>query len=139
MKHVVVDASVVVAALMADGRVRKALLNTPEVAFYAPPQIVAEVRAATSEIAKRSRKPASEVRVLIDDVLSRLILVPMELLAAAAERAASLAKAADALDDAPYVACALVVKAPVWTLDKDFERMKDVQTLKTSAFFPPNA
>ncbi|MFA5862749.1 MAG: PIN domain-containing protein, partial [Candidatus Thermoplasmatota archaeon] len=92
-----------------------------------------------SEIAKRSRKPASEVRVLIDDVLSRLILVPMELLAAAAERAASLAKAADALDDAPYVACALVVKAPVWTLDKDFERMKDVQTLKTSAFFPPNA
>jgi predicted nucleic acid-binding protein len=137
MRHVVVDASVIIAALMADGRVRKALLNTPDVAFYAPPQIVAEIRSAIPEITKRARKPPSEVQALIDDVLARLILVPMELLAASADHAASLAKAADALDDAPYVACALVVKAPVWTLDKDFERMKEITTLKTNDFFSP--
>lgn len=139
MRHVVVDASVVVAAPMADGRVRKALLHTPDVAFYAPPQLIDETRAAIPEIAKRARKPASEVRALIDDVLAQLILVPVELLSGVADRARAIAKAADALDDASYVACALVVRAPVWTLDKDFERMKGLETMRTSDFFPTQA
>ena len=135
--NVVVDASVVIAALMKDGRVRRVLLNPPEdVVFHAPSMLDEEVRSCIPDIVIRTGKPHAEVESLIGDLLQQLIFVPVALLEPRYDDAMRLSKAADAQDDAAYVAVALVLDAPVWTLDDDFDRIGGIRRLRTRDFYP---
>ncbi|MGQ0536230.1 MAG: PIN domain-containing protein, partial [Methanobacteriota archaeon] len=76
MRAVVVDASVLVAALMADGRARHVLLHASDVAFYGPAALFEETLRHVPRISKRAGLPETVVRALIADVQKRIRLVP---------------------------------------------------------------
>ncbi len=131
MKAVVVDASVVLAGLFKDGVVRDTLLSTDSLRFVAPSYIKDEAGRHSAEVARRSRLALPTVDAVLEDLLSALELVPPGIYAGLLPEARDLARAADALPDTEYVALALALNAPVWTLDKDFPRIRAITTLNT--------
>lgn len=131
MNAVVVDASVLIAALMADGRTRQVLLHTEGPVFVAPQLLAEEALAAIPKVARRAGVPATVARAALRSALRRIVIVPGERLAPVLEEARLRARAAGAEDDAAYVALALLLDAPVWTLDKDFGRIDGVRVVTT--------
>ena len=127
-----VDASVVLAGPFKDGTVRDILLTFEDAEFVAPKYLRSEVERHLSEIVARSRKPEAILRAVLEDLLSAIDLVPVEMYSNSMERAREIARRADAKGDKDYLAMALAFDAPVWTLDKDFARATGVRALHTS-------
>ncbi len=128
---VVVDASVLVASLMADGRARHALLHS-SASLYVPPRVFEEVQAKAGKIAKRARVDRTVVEALLTDIRHRIEVVPEALLAPFLPDAQARALAADAGGDEDYVAAALALDAPVWTYDRDFARIRGIRVIGTA-------
>lgn len=131
MKRIVVDASVVVAALHKNGSVRDVLLNAEDASFCAPAYLADEVTRLLAEVVARVGLPAATVEAVLSDLLGSIDLVPSGAYANGMSRARRLAAAADAVGDEDYVALALSLDAPVWTLDHDFRRIPGLKTLTT--------
>ena len=131
MTKVVVDASVLVASLMADGRARHALLHSP-FSLYVPPRVFEELQAKAEKIAKRARLDRTVVDALLADLRSRIEVVPDALLAPFLPDARARAVAAGAEGDEDYVAAALALDVPIWTYDRDFARIRGVRVIGTA-------
>ena len=130
--RVVVDANVVVAALMADGTVRDVLLNTTKLDFFAPDYLKAEIARHEARIAARAQLDPASVAALLEDVGEAVEFVPRD---AYGERAADgrrLANQAPAHGDEEYIALALWLEAPIWCLDNDLRRVRQLRVLSTS-------
>jgi predicted nucleic acid-binding protein len=128
-----VDASVLVASLMADGSVRHLLLTSPGLSFSAPHRAYDEVGNLLPKIVARTDLPEAVVRAVLGHVASRIDLVPAAIYSGEIAKARRLAERADARGDEDYIALALAYDAPIWNLDKDFRRVRGVEVLETRA------
>jgi len=131
VKRIVVDASVLLAGLFKDGTVRDALLNTHESLFAAPSYLKDEATRHLAEVAARARIPAPTVEAVLEDLLGAIELMPPGVYSGSMQFAMKLARAVGALEDADYLALALALDAPIWTLDKDFRRIPGIRVLST--------
>lgn len=131
MRRVVVDVSVVVAGLFKDGTVRDVLLNSEDVAFCAPFYLKDEVARHLHEVASRARIPRATAEAILEDLLGAIELIPPGVYSAWTNAARGLTHTAGATGDSDYVALALAIEAPVWTLDKDFTRIPGIRLLAT--------
>ena len=132
MRRIIVDASVVLAGLFKDGTVRDVLLNNDDVDFVAPKYVASEIERRIPEVVFRTKKPEATVRAVLEDLLSAIELVPAEAYSGSIARALRLAKREGAEGDEDYIALALALDSPIWTLDKDFDRVRGIITLKTA-------
>jgi predicted nucleic acid-binding protein len=128
---VVVDASVVVAGLFAEGTVRDVLLTTDAVTLCAPAYLREEVERHLPRVANRARIPVEMVRTIFEDILGCLELIPVGVYASSMSEARRLARLADAIGDEDYIALALALNAKIWTLDRDFRRVAGIRVLST--------
>lgn len=128
---VVVDASVLVASLMADGRARHVLLHSTAI-LYVPPRVFEELEAKVGKIAKRARVDRTTVEALLADIRQRVEIVPDAVLAPFLPDAEARTRAADAEGDEDHVATALALQAPVWTYDRDFAHISGIRVIGTS-------
>jgi predicted nucleic acid-binding protein len=131
MPRVVVDASAMVAALLADGRVRHALLHTAA-SLHAPPFVKEEVAAHLSAIAARARLPPVLLEGILAHLLARIEVVPRVLFEVRREEAVQRVLDAEAVGDEDHVALALALEAPIWTFDKDFARIPGIRVISTA-------
>jgi predicted nucleic acid-binding protein len=131
LKRVVVDASLLVAGLFKDGSVRDTLLNSEDLAFSAPLYVREETARQIPRVVSRSRLPRDTVEAVLEDLLSAIDLVPPGVYSAWMNTARVLARRADAAKDEDYIALALALEAPVWTLDRDFARVPGLRRLST--------
>jgi predicted nucleic acid-binding protein len=131
MRRIVVDASVLVASLMADGRARHALLHTPST-LYVPPRVFEELERKAGKIAARARLDRTVVEALMADIRQRIEVVPEALLAPFLPEARARAQEADAEGDEDYVAASLALDAPIWTYDRDFRRIRGIRVIGTA-------
>ena len=129
MSRVVVDASVVLAGLIASGTTRRILLGRHDLEFYVPSVIVEEVRRHLPIAVQKSKIPAPIVEELAEEIFAAMQVVPAELFSSAIDSAKSRCSAAGAHHDELYVALADVLDAPIWTFDKDFERVAKVRVV----------
>lgn len=129
---VVVDASVVIAGLMADGRARRVLLHS-DVVFYAPPLVLEEVHDRVDELAKRANLSPGVVSTVLEDLDERIEVAPEGLVEVHLDEAEPRAADADAEGDEDYIALALALDAPVWTYDDDFDRVEGIDVTGTTA------
>ncbi len=121
------DASVLVACALSNGSSRRALLHTVQTEFCAPEFITEELRRKSPKIIVLSGIAPSVLAVLLDDLFDRVNIVPHQAYAHRMAQARALTRAADAQGDEDYVALALALDAPIWTYDKDFNRIQGIR------------
>jgi predicted nucleic acid-binding protein len=130
--RIVVDASVVLASLIADGSTRGLLLGHHDLEFYAPDVVVAELERHLGMVVERTAKPREIVASLMADILANVEVMPVTAYAAFLPKARKRAKAAHAEGDEAYLALAEALQASVWSYDKDFRRVAGLGVLSFS-------
>jgi predicted nucleic acid-binding protein len=127
--RLVVDANVLLSALLRDGPTRELLLHAP-LDLYAPAWLRREGERHEAEIARRSDLGLPIVRSLIHRLLEQAQQVPEPVLAKHAGEA--LARCGRAgRKDAPYVACCLAVDAALWTQGRTLSKEAGVAVVTT--------
>ncbi|MCI4347714.1 MAG: PIN domain-containing protein [Thermoplasmata archaeon] len=132
MTRVVVDASVLVAALMADGTTRHTLLHSAGIEFVVPSFIFEELEKQLDRIGRRTGLRAEILSALVEDLRSRMEVVPRGAYSDYLDEARRMVRKANADGDEDYVALALTLRAPIWTYDNDFDRMPEVRRISAS-------
>ena len=129
---VIVDTSVVYAAVLRDSRVRGTILRFG-IEWAAPPLLREEVRRALPDIVAKARRPRAEVEEVIDTVLAQLGEVDVSRNDPEYAVALELIGSRDE-SDVEFVAAALKYDAiGVWSLDKDFDGIAGVPRLTTAS------
>ena len=118
-KAIVLDANILIRAVLGK-RVRGLLVdNAEEVQFFAPDVAYADARKYLPALLEK-RGVKSEPAMVVLDALESIVR-PLELGVYAGLKAQALQRIAirDA-DDWPVLACAMTIGCPVWTEDADF-------------------
>jgi len=132
VKRFVVDANVLMAALKRDGRVRGLLLAAPpHVAFYAPEFLFLEIEEHLDELAEDVGVPRLAIEAVLRALRPRITVIPPEATEHVIHNARLLAQGADAHGDEEYVALALAMDAPIWSFDKDFDRVPGIRRVES--------
>lgn len=126
----VVDANVVISALIADSKTRE-LIVTLEPDLLTPEVIHDEIGNYESLIVKKSGMELERVRQFMDLLFQCVETVP------ASEFYPNIEQAEEAIgdtdpDDVMYVACALARDAGVWSDDSDFDEQDLVPVYSTT-------
>jgi len=118
-KAIVLDANILIRAVLGK-RVRQLILEyASTVQFFAPDIAYADARKYLPDLLKkRGVEPDSAVAVL--ELLETVVIaLDIELYAPLRTQASSRVAMRDA-DDWPVLACALAIDCPIWTEDADF-------------------
>lgn len=129
--RIIVDASVVVAGLFKDGTVRDLLLNLDDAELCAPAYIREEAFRQIPRVAARAKLSEPTVRAVLEDLFGAIDLIPAGAYSGWLEKASALARRAGAERDADYIALALALDAPIWSLDGDLRRVPGLRILAT--------
>jgi predicted nucleic acid-binding protein len=126
----VVDSSVLIAALMRDSTVRELLLN-PFFEFYVPEHYFEEIERHVDEISKRSVLSVQNVYLLLGILLASVQVVPAESILEWIGETEKIMGKID-MDDVPFVALALsFLNDGIWTEDRHFLKQRRVKVWLT--------
>lgn len=118
--RLVVDANVLISALLRDGTTRHQLFTT-EAHLFAPRFLQDEIHRHRDMILKRSELDDDALDELIATILDQIIWVPDDAIEPYLDPAAKALADVDP-KDVPYLACALAVEADgIWSRDRDFD------------------
>jgi len=126
----VVDANVVISALIADSKTRE-LIVTLEPDLLTPEFVYDEIGNYTELIVEKSGMSPERVAQFIDLLFQYIEVVPAQKFYPHIEEAEAAIGDTDP-DDVLYVACALAEDAAVWSDDTDFDKQTLVETYSTS-------
>ncbi len=127
----VVDANILLAAVIRDSLTRSLLLDG-RLELYAPADLFDEtVRHVTSdvEIIRKTKLSPAQLRSVLSAASSTIHFVPNEAYANNLQRALGLAAHPE---DAPYLALAMSLNCPLWSNDADMRRQDKVSFLTTA-------
>ncbi len=126
----IVDSNRIIAGLIRDGGARK-VLNDPLFTFFAPDYTLEEIRRHEEEICEKAGIPKERMELLLALLVLRIEIVPKSEYEGTMGFAKALMGERDP-DDAPFLACALAMKADgIWSEDADFEQQDTVRIWKT--------
>ncbi len=118
-KSIVLDANILIRAVLGR-RVRDLILeNTPDVGFFAPDVAYADARKYLPPLLKKRGIPGDPAIMVLDSLETIVHVVDAGAYAGMKEPALQRIAVRDA-DDWPVLACAMVLGCPVWTEDADF-------------------
>ena len=126
----VVDANVVISALIADSKTRE-LIVTLEPDLLTPEFVYDEIGNYTELIVQKSGMSPERVAQFIDLLFQYIEIVPAQEFYPHIEEAEAAIGDTDP-DDVLYVACALAEDAAVWSDDTDFDEQTLVEAYSTS-------
>ena len=125
----VVDANVVISALIADSKTRE-LVVTLEPDLLTPAFVHDEIENYEELIVEKSGMEPDRVAQFIDLLFQYIQVVPAEDFYPAIERADEAIGDTDP-DDVLYLACAIATEAAIWSDDSDFDEQNLVGTYST--------
>lgn len=128
--RLVVDANVVISALIADSKTRE-LIVTLEPDLLTPAFVQDEIENYKELIAEKSGMEPQRVQQFVDLLFQYIEVVPADKFHPAIEDADDAIGETDP-DDVLYVACALARDAAIWSDDGDFEEQAVVDVYSTS-------
>ena len=126
----VIDANVVISALIADSKTRE-LIVTLEPNLLTPAFVHDEIENYDDVIVEKSGMEPDRVAQFIDLLFQYIEVVPAEEFYPAIERADAAIGDTDP-DDVLYLACAIASDAAIWSDDSDFDEQDVVETYSTS-------
>lgn len=126
----VIDANVVISALIADSKTRE-LIVTLEPDLLTPEFVHDEIENYTGLIVDKSGMHLDRVAQFIDLLFQYIEVVPASKFYPYIEEADAAIGETDP-DDVLYVACALASDADIWSDDTDFDEQDVVETHSTT-------
>lgn len=113
--HLVIDANILVAALLKEATTRVILLEE-DMEFFAPECLLNEVKGVLKNPRVRRRIPLNDKDLsdLTSAVFSHIVFFPEKIFAPFIKRAILLVTH---IEDAPYFALSLALKLPLWSND----------------------
>lgn len=126
----VIDANVVISALIADSKTRE-LIVTLEPDLLTPAFVHDEIENYEDLIVEKSGMKPDRVAQFINLLFQYIDIVPAEDFYPAIENAKGAIGDTDP-DDVLYLACALSEEAAIWSDDSDFTEQNLVETYTTS-------
>ena len=122
-----VDANILFSALIG-GTMTSLLFNARGLRFCAPAHLFEEFAVYKEELLRKTHRSPPDFFALFHELRARIEIVPPE-------RTAPLLPVATALSsdpkDVPYLAAALLLRAPIWSNDKRLKAQKAVPVLST--------
>ncbi len=127
--RLVVDANILVAALLKDSTTRELLLEE-NLELFAPEGLLAELKNLLKNPKVRKRLPLSDLALseLSEAIFSRIIFFPEESFLSFIKDSVELVSH---IEDAPYIALALTLKIPLWSNDAALKEQTKVKVLTT--------
>jgi predicted nucleic acid-binding protein len=126
----VVDANVVLSALIADSKTRE-LIVTLEPDLLTPAFVHDEIENYEQLIVEKSGMEPDRVAQFVDLLFQYIEVVPVDEFHSAIEEADAAIGDTDP-DDVLYLACAIANDAAIWSDDFDFDEQDVVETYSTS-------
>lgn len=125
-----VDANIVVAALLKDSTSRKLLLRVKKPKLFTPEFINEELSKYLGEFSKRLNVKEAELKFAVEQLIleSKMEVVPLH------EYSGFIAQATEItpdLKDAEYFALALKLGCPLWSQDSKLKKQPKVKVLST--------
>lgn len=125
----VVDASVVIAALIKNGKSREILLSG-KFKFIAPDFVKEEIFKYIGYIQRKSGLGKTDLDLLLNILFQEIETIPKSEYHSELNTAIEIMK--ENVNDAQYVACYLALKSDgIWTSDPDYEGKEGLKTVKT--------
>ena len=126
----VVDANIVVAALLKDSTSRRLLLRARKIKLYTPEFINEELSKYLGEFSKRLKVKEAELKLAIEQLIlaSKMEVIPLH------EYAEFISEAREItpdVKDAEYFALALKLGCPLWSQDSKLKKQSKVEVLST--------
>jgi predicted nucleic acid-binding protein len=128
--RLVIDANVVISALIADSKTRE-LIVTLESDLLTPAFVYDEIENYEDLIVEKSGMDPDRVAQFIDLLFQYIEVVPADDFYPVIDRADEAIGDTDS-DDVLYLACAIASDAAIWSDDSDFEEQDLVETYSTS-------
>jgi predicted nucleic acid-binding protein len=132
--EIVVDTNIIISALLRDSLTRRILLLSP-FDMYTLACAQEEIEAHKAELIHKSKLTDEHFEYLIQILFSKMNLVPPENIEPFRNRATTMMKEID-VDDAPFLALALMLDAPIWSNDVHLKRQHAVKVLTTKEILP---
>lgn len=126
----VIDANVVISALIADSKTRE-LIVTLEPDLLTPTFVHEEIENYEALIVKKSGMESDRVTQFMDLLFQYIEVVPADDFYQAIERAKKAIGDTDP-DDVLYLACAITNDAAIWSDDSDFDDQDLAETYSTT-------
>jgi len=126
----VIDANVVISALIADSKTRE-LIVTLEPDLLTPAFVHDEVENYKDLIVEKSGMEPDRMEQFIDLLFQYIEVVPADDFYPAIERADAAIGDTDP-DDVLYLACAIASEGAIWSDDSDFDKQDLIDTYSTS-------
>ena len=126
----VIDANVVISALIADSKTR-GLIVTLEPDLLTPAFVHEEIKNYEDQIVEKSGMNPDRVAQFIELLFQYIDVVPADDFYPAIQSADEAIGDTDP-DDVLYLACAIACDAAIWSDDSDFDEQDGVETYSTS-------
>jgi predicted nucleic acid-binding protein len=126
----VIDANVVISALIADSKTRE-LIVTLEPDLLTPAFVHDEIENYEDLIVEKSGMKPARVAQFVDLLFQYIDVVPASEFYPAIEKADEAIGDTDP-DDVLYLACAIACNAAIWSDDSDFDEQDQVEMYSTS-------
>ncbi len=131
--QIVIDANVLISALLKDGRTRQILANNSEFEFCVPMYFRSEFLKYSGEFAIRLNKPEAEIRMALKQLIESAKIKEFR-----HQEYADFIPEAKLVSpdpkDVPYFALAIKLGAPFWTSDKRLQNQQRVRIIGTAGF-----
>ncbi len=125
---IVIDANIIIAALIKESKTREILKNN-KFEFISPEFIIEETHKYRTVICKKAGITKEIFEMLMDLIFENIKIINNEEYKQWIDTAKELISDKK---DVPYVACYLALKcAGIWTNDEDFKENKNIKVFKT--------
>ena len=124
---VIIDANILFAALIKDGKTIECLLEK-NVHLFAPEFLMEEFRAHKEEILKKTKRTPEEFNEILEIFQDIITFIPKEECSQFLSRAETISQDKD---DAAYVAVALKMNIPLWSNDKKLKQQQEIKVYST--------
>jgi len=127
---IIIDANILFSALIRDSKTREIILKSDEF-FLFPSYIFVETQKYKNELLEKSNMPKEEFEKLFRLILSKVLIVPNEVLMPYREKAFEIVKDIDP-KDVLFIACALAYSGSIiWSNDKKLKKQSKARILNT--------
>jgi len=124
----IVDANIIIAILLMQGKTAKLFLSD-KLELFSPPFLIQEIEKHATEILSKTKRTRSEFNKVLTIIHERITFLNEEDVGVHMQMST---KMSPDFNDSAYFAAALFVQCPIWSEDKQLKKQKIIKIYTTN-------